>query len=305
MAAANSLSQRCRRAGLLLLLLLSAATAWGEVPLLERYHALKSASVATLPGSSITLTSSEHDGLLQAEATSILSHPFGTVAAALTATQNWCQFMPLHFNIKACIHESSQGRQMVTLYSGRKTYQSPEQSHPLVYQVERFQLQQGHFVLSLYAPSGPAGTRDYRIEVNAMEVPEGTVLHIRSSYQPSMTSSLLTRTYLSTLGRDKIGFSRSEEAGKPGYVQGVRGVIERNVMRYHLAIETYLRTTTLPENARREAALKGWFKQNERYPEQLHEMTEGEYLAIKRREWQNQQRLQQEVNERQRQLAQR
>ncbi len=54
--------------------------------------------------------------------------------------------------------------------------------------------------------------------------------------------------YLATIGRDKVGFSivGSRADGQPVYVHGTRGVIERNTMRYYVAIEAYLGTMALP-----------------------------------------------------------
>ena len=54
--------------------------------------------------------------------------------------------------------------------------------------------------------------------------------------------------YLATIGRDKVGFSivGSRADGQPVYVHGTRGVIERNTMRYYVAIEAYLSTMALP-----------------------------------------------------------
>jgi hypothetical protein len=157
--------------------------------------------------------------------------------------------------------------------------------------------------LRLSADHGPVSTSDYRIGLEARRVEEGTLLHIHTSYRPSLLSSILSHGYLSTLGHDKVGFSRIEQDGELQLVQGIRGVIERNVMRYHLAIDTFLNTRLLPEPSRHEAALVSWFRKNDSYPKQLHEMPEKEYLAIKRREWHNQQRLQQGLNERLKRVA--
>jgi hypothetical protein len=288
---------------LLAISLLLASTAWGGTSLAERYQQLKSGVEATLPGTSISLVSAEQDGVLSADVTSILPYPYTTTAPALAAVENWCQFMPLHFNIKACTFETDERGEVLTLYSGRKIYQAPDDSHMLTYRVEK-RIQSGErLALRLHADSGPAGTRDYRIEVDAMPVKEGTLFHIRSSYRTSMTSALLTSTYLSTLGRDKVGFTRIEQEGALHPVQGMRGVVERNVMRYQIAIDTFLETQALPESSRREAALRSWFRQNESHPQQLHEMTEKEYLEIKHREWDNQQRLQLAVNKKHRLAA--
>jgi len=284
------------RAGLLLIVLFYATAAWADMPLSERYQRLKSGADVTLPGTTISLASSEQKGLVSADVNTILPYPFDKVAPTLAKAQNWCQFMPLHFNIKACTCEPREKGEILTLYSGRKTYQPPEDSFALAYHFEVAQQEVGQLLLHLHAESGPAGTRDYVIEVGALKVKEGTLLHVHLSYRTSITSSLLTRGYLSTIGRDKIGFTHITKDGKSYPVQGVRGVIERNVMRYQLAIVAYLSTQSLPAASRHEAELTKWFKQNDSFPQQLHEMTEKEYLEIKHKEWDNQQKLQQALS---------
>jgi len=88
------------------------------------------------------------------------------------------------------------------------------------------------------------------------------------------------------LGRDKIGFtivSRRPD-GQPVYVENVRGVVERNTMRYYLAIESYLAALSAPPQEREELRLRTWFDATERYPMQLHEVSREDYLTMKRHE---------------------
>jgi hypothetical protein len=61
-------------------------------------------------------------------------------------------------------------------------------------------------------------------------------------------------------------------------------VVERNTMRYYLAIEAFLGALAAPPQARFEKRLRDWFAAAERYPRQLHEMEQGEYLDMKRKE---------------------
>lgn len=286
-----------RHLGLGFFFMFLATTARGEAALLDYYQQLKSGLRTTLPGTHINLVSSEQDDVLSAEVNSILHTPFETVAAALIQADNWCQVMPLHFNIKACTHGTINGDDQLTVYSGRKIYETPEDSYQMTYQFEVIQRDESQLSLRLRAEHGPVGTSDYLIELDAMPVAEGTLLHIRSSYQPSWLSSMLTSTYLSTLGRDKVGFSLIDQGGELHPVKGIKGIIERNVMRYQLAIDTFLSTHSLPKATRHETALASWFAQNEVYADQLHEMDEAEYLEIKRAEWQNQQRLQRALDE--------
>ncbi|MBL0143001.1 MAG: hypothetical protein IPP91_13085 [Betaproteobacteria bacterium] len=92
------------------------------------------------------------------------------------------------------------------------------------------------------------------------------------------------RTYLATLGRDKVGFSIVERKpdGTPVYLGDIRGVVERNTMRYYLAIEAYLGAYSLPAADQPERRLRDWFAAAERYPLQLHDMEQGQYLSMKR-----------------------
>jgi hypothetical protein len=98
------------------------------------------------------------------------------------------------------------------------------------------------------------------------------------------------QVYLATVGHDKIGFSVTGKGddGKPVYIDGVRGVVERNTMRYYLAIESYLGAVSAAPAERDEKRLRDWFAATERHPAQLHEMERDDYLAMKRNELQRQ-----------------
>ena len=291
----SRLFYKLRHLGLALIILVMASTASAKTSLLEHYHRLKNGGSVTLPGTQISLASSEQEDMLSAEVNSILHTPFETVAAALADAHNWCQVLPLHFNIKACTYETRNGIELLTVYSGRKIYEHPEDSYEMTYQFEVVINDDKQLSLRLHADHGPVSTSDYLIELEAIKVEEGTLLHIHSSYRPSWLSSMLTSAYLSTVGSGKVGFSQVEEDGASHPVQDIKGVIERNVMRYHIAINAFLNTQSLPEDQRHEATLVSWFKQNDSHP-QLHEMDEAEYLEIKREEWHNQQQLQQALD---------
>jgi ferric-dicitrate binding protein FerR (iron transport regulator) len=69
----------------------------------------------------------------------------------------------------------------------------------------------------------------------------------------------------------------------------VRGVVERNTMRYYLAIDSYLKTLDGPQQERQEKRLQSWFNATERHARQLHEVERDEYLQMKRDEIKRQQ----------------
>ena len=92
------------------------------------------------------------------------------------------------------------------------------------------------------------------------------------------------KTYLATVGRDKVGFTVVGVGadGEPRYVGGTRGAVERNTMRYYLAIEAFLGTLAFPPELRSEKCFLAWFAAIERYPRQLREIGLADYLVTKR-----------------------
>jgi hypothetical protein len=91
--------------------------------------------------------------------------------------------------------------------------------------------------------------------------------------------------YLATSGRDKVGFSIVERdaEGRPAYVGGTRGMLERNTMRYYLALEAYLDSLDAPPGESLDRRLRAWYAAIERYPVQLQEeLSREEYLRLKR-----------------------
>jgi len=66
-------------------------------------------------------------------------------------------------------------------------------------------------------------------------------------------------------------------------------VVERNTMRYYLAIDAYLGALSAPPAQQFEQRLESWFASTEQYPRQLHEVDRAAYLDMKRREYLRQQ----------------
>ena len=139
----------------------------------------------------------------------------------------------------------------------------------------------------LTADAGPFGTRHYRIALEAIPLESGrSFIHFSYSFSYGLVGRLALQVYLATIGRDKVGFAVTDTGsdGKPLYIGGMRGLVERNTMRYYLAIEAFLSAVSAPPQERLEQRLRGWFAAIERYPRQLHEMERGEYLDMKRKE---------------------
>jgi len=237
--------------------------------------------------------SKEIDDRLSADIYGSIAWPFINVSEAIGMPANWCEFMPLNLNIKACVVQHKNGQPVIVLYAGRKYYEPPEDAYQLAYQFS-FHRENERASVVLKAKEGPMGTRDYRINIDAIPDGESTLIHIHSSYRTSFTSRLGTQAYLATLGSDKIGFSVEKYTvqGKPVYIKGLRGIIERNAMRYYLALLTFVETANIPQAQKFEARIATWFDMTENYAAQLHELGRDEYLDAKRKEWRNQQALQ-------------
>ncbi len=245
-------------------------------------------------GIPLVIESVRDEGFAQGTAYGELDHPFSTFAL-FTDPQVWCDTAFLHLNVKACVHEKTDDTEIITLYSGRKFYQSPEKTQTLNYAFKVKNASDDHLKVELTAPEGPLGTGDYRILLEAVPLsPEQTFLAFSYSYRFGLRAKMAVNAYLSTLGRNKEGFTLVRENGESQYVQGFRGIVERNAVRYYYAIEAYLDTLDIDE-ARTQKRLERWFELTSRHS-QLDELKRQEYLANKMRELKNQQELQQRID---------
>ena len=61
----------------------------------------------------------------------------------------------------------------------------------------------------------------------------------------------------------------------------MRGVVERNTMRYYLALDAFLASLSHPKTMQIEKSLNNWFDQTENFARQLHEVTKEQYLTMK------------------------
>jgi hypothetical protein len=247
---------------------------------------------------------------LQGDVYSIVEHPFDTVAIALTSPNSWCEILPVQLNVKGCTHgetgqanprrrdDANAGQRSLTLYIGRKFYQEPEAAHPLPLDFEVVHADEDRLEIALRSEDGPLGTRNYVLSVAALpQDAERTLIHPSYAYEYGLMSQLTMFTYLKTLGRKRVGFTvvGMDSENRPIHVRGVQGVIERNAMRYHLAVQAYLDTLGIAEPERFERRIERWFDLTSAYPEQLFEMERDEYLDNKRRERAEQRRLQQVI----------
>jgi hypothetical protein len=231
-------------------------------------------------GRPLHLESTEGNGRLKGDVYAELAHPYARVQRGLADAAGWCELLTLPFNVKRCEAHGSDG---ISLFIGRTPETPVAQATRIDFHYAVLKRSDDLLQVRLDAPSGPLGTKGYRIVLDATPLAEGrTFMHMSYGYAFGALSRLAMQTYLATSGSHKVGFSRGED-GEP-LVKGMRGVLERNTMRYFLAIEAYLDTLAAPPAERASRRLLAWFDATERYPRQLHEMERDDYLALKRRD---------------------
>jgi hypothetical protein len=259
-----------------------------DAPALTARHGAMRLALANNPfGRPLVLESSEPAGGLRGDIYARIDQPFSVVGPALLGSANWCEILMLHLNIKQCRTGLSPAGPTLGLLVGDKRDQLLSQDQAIEFVYQRTTLRPDYLQLRLNADQGPMGTSHYRIvlEVVALEAGQ-SFLHLSYAYDHGLAARLAMEAYLATLGREKVGFSvigqRSD--GQPRYIGQLRGVVERNTMRYYLAIEAFLEALALPQAERFERRLAHWHAGVERYPLQLHELTLDEYLTLKRRQ---------------------
>jgi len=153
----------------------------------------------------------------------------------------------------------------------------------------------GFVALLLSADKGPFNTKDHQFELDAIPLDEGrTFIHLGYSFRYNAWAYLLMKSYFSILGGGMTGFSvvGNDSEGHAVYVRGLRGAVERNVVRYYLAILACIDTLGIPAEQRFEKRISQWYDLTTRYERQLFVMDKEQYLAYKRQDHENQLRLQ-------------
>lgn len=124
-----------------------------------------------------------------------------------------------------------------------------------------------------------------------------TFVHVSYTYSDSVALRLASKAYFATLGRSKAGFTvtGTDRNGAPVYIDGPRGSIERNAVRYYFAIQTFMHTSHDPEATRFNSSINEWYDLTARYKKQLFDLDKKDYLTFKMSEHTNQLLLQQQI----------
>jgi hypothetical protein len=237
------------------------------------------------------LDSAESSSHLKGDIYALVDYPFAAANEALTDPAHWCDVLILHLNTKYCHASTNKAGSILMVSIGRKYYQPLDEAYRVEFAYSVATTTPEYFHVQLNAKTGPLGTSDYRILLEAVSIQSGkTFLHLTYSYAYSFAGRLAMQGYLATVGSGKVGFTNTGSSSQPDYIGGVRGVVERNTMRYYLAIDAYLGALSTPPPEQLEKRLQSWFTSTELYPRQLHEIDRATYLDMKRREYLRQQK---------------
>jgi hypothetical protein len=228
----------------------------------------------------------------------IFEYPFEEVVDTLRIPANWCDILCLHPNIKASTWQKRQNGWALTLYLGRKKYQAPEDTHPVLYNFRIASQQPDYLHIALTAASGPFGTRDHTLRFEALPLDKHrSFVHVRYAYSSSGAFRLAEQAYFATLGRNKIGFTTTgtDTNGRPVYIKGPRAALERNAVRYFFAFQAFMDTLSVPRESRFAKRIHRWYALTDAYRRQLYEMDREDYAATKTQAYKNQQWLQRNI----------
>jgi hypothetical protein len=269
----------------------SAAVAQDAATLRARHGTLREQLANNAFQRPLVLESTQNSNDLKGDVYSVIEHPFAVVAPALQGMEHWCDLLILHLNVKQCSSAGQAPNEVLSLAVGRKFDQPVEEAYRVDFNYRASAAAADYLRVQMSADTGPLSTRNYRLALEAVPLDANrSFVHMSYSYAYGMAARLAMQGYLATAGRDKVGFSvvGKSDDGKPVYIDGVRGVVERNTMRYYLAIEAYLGAVATPAADQVEKRLHDWYAAVARYPRQLHELERNEYLEMKRREVQRQ-----------------
>ena len=238
------------------------------------------------------LDSVESSGELKGDIFALVDYPFADVSTALNSPAHWCDVMILHINTKYCRASTDNGRTMLTVSIGKKTDQPVDEAYRVDFAYRVAAATPDYLAVRLNAEKGPLATSNYVILLEGAPAEGGrTILHLTYSYDYGFAGGLAMQAYLATAGRGKVGFTiiGKQPDGRPDFIGGVRGVVERNTMRYFLAIDAYLGALAVPLPEQLGKRLQSWYTFTEEFTRQLHDADRTAYLDMKRREVRRQQ----------------
>lgn len=259
-------------------LLAGAAQAQDAGGLRARHAALQDKLANNPFGRTLHVESTVAGNAQKGEIYTVIDKPFAVVSRALARPAHWCDILTLQVNIKGC--ETSRD-DMLSAFITRKPRDPLDSAHRLDLRFQRAAAEADYLHVAMNSATGPMGTRDYEIRLEAAPIDaQRTFIHLSYAYTLGTMARFAMDAYLSGSGRDRYGFTVVERRadGSAVYIDGVRGVVERAAMRYYLGVEAYVDSPNVEQRLRR------WYAATMRYPQLRETVGPDEYLEMKRRQ---------------------
>ena len=263
--------------------------------LLDKYHELEKELEKNYGPVPFHVESSANKNASQVDIYGIIKYPFEIVQNKLLVPTNWCDIVLPHLNVRACTYKKVNDTWLLNIYNVDKSSEPLEDAYQMKFVYRLSALQPAYFGLALTAHEGPFHTRDHQFGLEAVPlVKDITFIHFRYSFGYSAFGYFLMKIFVGS----RTGFSiiGTDSDGNPVNTGGMRGLVERDVVYYYLAILAYLDTLKAPSDQRFDMQTSQWYDLTARFKKQLFEMKKEEYLADKSQDWKSQQRLQGELN---------
>jgi len=226
----------------------------------------------------ISVTSELNGDLSRVAISALVPVTFTELANFYRDDSQWCQAFFANVYVKSCYKNQ---RSLRLFYNNNDRYQDLEAAFRFDYRIETQQLDPTRLYISLIAASGPLGSFDYQLNIEAQAANAGNSF-IRLVYQAryGWLARSAVYVYLKTLGGGKVGFSHDQD-NKP--VEGLRGVLERNAMRYLLALSAYF--TNHESGKPYTVTLKNWHDYAQVFQDELQEIDWNAYQSLKTKEY--------------------
>jgi hypothetical protein len=267
----------------------------GRESLIDKYHKIENELKKNPFEIPFYVESSVSNNVSYVDIYGTSQYPFDIVRNELQVPTNWCEIVLPHIYVRACTYKKVNGTWLLNIYNVNKISEPLDAAYQMKFVYRISKLQPKYVDIVLTAHEGSSYTKNHQFEFEAMPLEKNiTFIHLRYSFGYSAWGYFLMQIF----GGGKVGFSviGTDSDGNPVYVGGLRGSVERNVVRYYLAILAYLDTLNIPAEQRFEKRINQWYALTGRYKRQLPEIDKEEYLTYKRHDQKSQQKLQSYLN---------
>jgi len=286
----------------LLLFLQLAAISYGDDSsrsgpefLLDKYHEIEKELEKNSGPVPFHVESSANKNASQVDIYGIIKYPFEIVQDKVLVPTNWCDIVLPHLNVRACTYKKVNDTWLLNIYNVDKSSEPLEDAFQMKFVYRVSALQPVYFGLALNAPERPFHTKDHQFGLESVPLAKDTTfIHFRYSFGYSAFGYFLMKIFVG--GRTGFSIIGADSDGNPVYTGGMRGLVERDVVYYYLAILAYLDSLKAPYDQRFDMQSGQWYDLTAHFKKQLFEMNKEAYLADKSKDWKNQQRLQSELN---------